>query len=58
MDVTLRKLGGAGVGDLTMVGAAVVSQEPADAIGAGFYAREALEAVARVRLLQASGHTD
>ncbi len=41
-----------------MVGAAVVSQEPVDQIGTGVYARDALEALARARQLQASGNAD
>jgi 5-methyltetrahydrofolate--homocysteine methyltransferase len=56
MDVTLRKLREAGVQVLTMVGGAVVSQEYADSIGADVYARDALEAVAKVRQLLAAGH--
>ncbi|MEN8729367.1 MAG: homocysteine S-methyltransferase family protein [Desulfuromonadales bacterium] len=55
MDVTLRKLREAGVQVLTMVGGAVVSQEYADSIGADVYARDALEAVAKVKQLLAAG---
>ena len=58
MDVTLRKLREAGVEVLTMVGGAVVSQEYADSIGADVYARDALEAVAKVKQLLAAGNPE
>lgn len=51
MDVTLEKLRAAGVKTFTMVGGAVVTQEYADRIGADLYARDALEAVAKVKEL-------
>jgi 5-methyltetrahydrofolate--homocysteine methyltransferase len=56
MDVTLRKLRDAGIKVLTMVGGAVVSQEYADSIGADIYARDALEAVAKVKQLLGNGN--
>ncbi len=56
MDVTLGKLREAGVKVFTMVGGAVVSQDYADSIGADIYAKDALEAVAKVKeLLKAGG---
>lgn len=56
MDVTLKKLREAGIKVFTMVGGAVVSQDYADSIGADIYAKDALEAVAKVkRLLGAEG---
>lgn len=54
MDVTLKKLKEAGVKVFTMVGGAVVSQDYADSIGADIYARDALEAVAKVKAIM--GH--
>lgn len=51
MDVTLNKLRDAGVKVFTMVGGAVVSQDYADSIGADIYAKDALEAVAKVKAL-------
>ena len=53
MDVTLTKLRAAGVKVFTMVGGAVVSQDYADSIGADLYAKDALEAVAKVKELLA-----
>ena len=41
-----------------MVGGAVVSQEYADSIGADVYARDALEAVAKIKQLLAAGHPE
>ncbi len=51
MENVLGKLRDAGVKTFTMVGGAVVTQEYADSIGADLYARDALEAVARIRSL-------
>jgi len=51
MDVTLSRLRDAGVKVFTMVGGAVVSQEYADSIGADLYAKDALEAVDKVKRL-------
>jgi 5-methyltetrahydrofolate--homocysteine methyltransferase len=56
MDVTLGKLRDAGVKVFTMVGGAVVTQEYADNIGADIYARDALEAVAKVKQLLGAGN--
>jgi 5-methyltetrahydrofolate--homocysteine methyltransferase len=53
MDVTLVKLREAGIKVFTMVGGAVVSQDYADSIGADLYARDAIEAVAKVKKLLA-----
>lgn len=55
MDVTLNKLRDAGVKVFTMVGGAVVSQDYADSIGADIYAKDALEAVAKVKELLGAG---
>lgn len=55
MDVTLKKLRDAGVKVFTMVGGAVVSQDYADSIGADIYAKDALEAVAKVKQLLGAG---
>jgi 5-methyltetrahydrofolate--homocysteine methyltransferase len=54
MDVTLNKLRAAGIKVFTMVGGAVVTQDYADSIGADIYAKDALEAVAKVKA--ALGH--
>ena len=51
MDVTLGQLRNAGIKVFTMVGGAVVTQEYADSIGADIYARDAIEAVAKVKRL-------
>ncbi|MBE0576757.1 MAG: homocysteine S-methyltransferase family protein [Desulfuromonadales bacterium] len=51
MDVTISKLREAGIKVITMVGGAVVSQDYADSIGADIYARDALEAVAKVKAI-------
>lgn len=51
MDNVLKKLRAAGVKTFTMVGGAVVTQEYADSIGADLYARDAMEAVAKIKLL-------
>jgi 5-methyltetrahydrofolate--homocysteine methyltransferase len=55
MDVTLKKLRDSGVKVFTMVGGAVVSQDYADSIGADIYAKDALEAVAKVKRLLGAG---
>ncbi len=54
MDMTLDKLRAAGIKVFTMVGGAVVTQDYADSIGADIYAKDALEAVAKVKA--ALGH--
>jgi len=51
MDNVIKKLRAAGVKTFTMVGGAVVTQEYADRIGADLYARDAMEAVAKVKRL-------
>ncbi len=51
MDNVIKKLKAAGIKTFTMVGGAVVTQEYADRIGADLYARDAMEAVAKVKLL-------
>ena len=51
MDSVIRKLKAAGVRTFTMVGGAVVTQEYADRIGADLYARDAMEAVAKIKRL-------
>ncbi len=51
MDNVVKKLKAAGITTFTMVGGAVVTQEYADRIGADLYARDAMEAVAKVKLL-------
>ncbi|MFZ2947860.1 MAG: homocysteine S-methyltransferase family protein [Desulfuromonadaceae bacterium] len=51
MDNVLKKLRAAGVKTFTMVGGAVVTQEYADSIGADLYAKDAMEAVAKIKLL-------
>ena len=51
MDVVLERLRAAGIRTFTMVGGAVVTQEYADRIGADLYARDALEAVAKIKKL-------
>ena len=55
MDVTLGQLRNAGIKVFTMVGGAVVTQEYADSIGADIYARDAIEAVAKVKRLLGAG---
>ena len=49
MDVVLAELRAAGIKTFTMVGGAVVTQDYADRIGADLYARDALEAVAKIK---------
>jgi 5-methyltetrahydrofolate--homocysteine methyltransferase len=51
MDNVVKRLKAAGVKTFTMVGGAVVTQEYADRIGADLYARDAMEAVARIKRL-------
>ena len=51
MENVLARLRERGVKTFTMVGGAVVTQEYADRIGADLYARDAMEAVARIRQL-------
>ena len=56
MDSVIKKLKAAGVLTFTMVGGAVVTQEYADRIGADLYAKDAMEAVAKIRkLLEVEG---
>ena len=55
MDVVLGQLRAAGIRTFTMVGGAVVTQEYADRIGADLYARDALEAVAKIKKLLGAG---
>jgi 5-methyltetrahydrofolate--homocysteine methyltransferase len=51
MDVVIKKLKAAGVKVFTMVGGAVVTQDYAERIGADLYARDAMEAVAKIKKL-------
>jgi 5-methyltetrahydrofolate--homocysteine methyltransferase len=51
MENVIRQLRAAGIRTFTMVGGAVVTQEYADEIGADLYARDAMEAVARIKKL-------
>jgi 5-methyltetrahydrofolate--homocysteine methyltransferase len=51
MEVVLDQLRAAGIKVFTMVGGAVVTQDYAERIGADLYARDALEAVAKVKKL-------
>jgi 5-methyltetrahydrofolate--homocysteine methyltransferase len=51
MENVIRKLREEGIRTFTMVGGAVVTQEYADEIGADLYARDAMEAVARIKKL-------
>jgi len=53
MDKVVRLLKSEGVRTFTMVGGAVVTQEYADEIGADLYAKDAMEAVARIKKLLA-----
>jgi 5-methyltetrahydrofolate--homocysteine methyltransferase len=55
MENVLDRLKVAGVKSFTMVGGAVVTQEYADRIGADLYARDAMDAVARIKELLAKG---
>lgn len=51
MDNVIKKLRAADIKTFTMVGGAVVTQEYADRIGADLYARDAMEAVAKIKRL-------
>ncbi len=51
MENVVGKLKAAGIKTFTMVGGAVVTQEYADSIGADLYAKDAMEAVARIKEL-------
>jgi len=51
MESVIARLKEAGIRTFTMVGGAVVTQDYADRIGADLYARDAMEAVARIRQL-------
>jgi 5-methyltetrahydrofolate--homocysteine methyltransferase len=51
METVLNKLKAAGIKSFSMVGGAVVTQEYADSIGADLYARDAMEAVAKIKKL-------
>lgn len=51
MDNVLKKLKAAGITTFTMVGGAVVTQEYADRIGADLYAKDAMEAVVKIKKL-------
>jgi 5-methyltetrahydrofolate--homocysteine methyltransferase len=53
MDNVIKKLRAAGIKTFTMVGGAVVTQEYAERIGADLYARDAMEAVAKIKQLLA-----
>jgi len=55
MDNVLKKLRAAGVKTFTMIGGAVVTQEYADRIGADLYAKDAMEAVAKIKTLLLDG---
>jgi len=51
MQNVIKKLKAVGIKTFTMVGGAVVTQEYADRIGADLYARDAMDAVAKVKRL-------
>lgn len=51
MEKVLRKIREEDIKTFTMIGGAVVTQEYADEIGADLYARDAMEAVARIKKL-------
>ena len=53
MENVLDKLKSAGIKSFSMVGGAVVTQEYADSIGADLYARDAMEAVSKIKKLLA-----
>ena len=53
MENVLARLKEAGIKSFTMVGGAVVTQEYADSIGADLYAKDAMEAVAKIKTLLA-----
>ncbi|MBT0663746.1 homocysteine S-methyltransferase family protein [Geobacter pelophilus] len=54
MEHVIERLKSAGVKTFSMVGGAVVTQEYADSIGADLYARDAMEAVSRIKELLAN----
>jgi 5-methyltetrahydrofolate--homocysteine methyltransferase len=51
MDTVVKQLKIAGISTFTLVGGAVVTQEYADRIGADVYAKDAMEAVAKIKVL-------
>ncbi len=51
MENVIKKLKAAGIKTFSMIGGAVVTQEYADRIGADIYAKDAMEAVAKVKRL-------
>jgi 5-methyltetrahydrofolate--homocysteine methyltransferase len=55
MENVIGRLRSAGVKTFTMVGGAVVTQDYADSIGADLYAKDAMEAVARIKQLLGKG---
>ena len=55
MEHVIARLKAAGVKTFTMVGGAVVTEEYAASIGADLYARDAMEAVARIKQLLGKG---
>jgi 5-methyltetrahydrofolate--homocysteine methyltransferase len=55
METVIARLKAAGVRTFTMVGGAVVTEEYAASIGADLYARDAMEAVARIKKLLGKG---
>ncbi len=55
MENVLNRLRDAGVKTFTMVGGAVVTREYADRIGADLYAKDAMEAVTRIKELLCKG---
>ena len=55
MDAVIEQLRAAGIKTFTMVGGAVVTPEYAARIGADLYARDALEAVAKIKQLLGAG---
>lgn len=57
METVIKRLRDAGVKTFTMVGGAVVTEEYARRIGADLYARDAMEAVARIKTLLAPAST-
>ncbi|HET6418593.1 MAG TPA: homocysteine S-methyltransferase family protein [Geobacteraceae bacterium] len=56
MENVIGKLKENGIKTFTMVGGAVVTQQYADSIGADLYARDAMEAVARINRLLGKGN--
>jgi 5-methyltetrahydrofolate--homocysteine methyltransferase len=53
MEIVIRMLRQEGIKTFTMVGGAVVTQEYADEIGADLYARDAMEAISKIKKLLA-----